>query len=155
MSKQPQQPQAIRNKKARFNYEILDKLECGIVLMGSEVKSLREGRASLEEAYCQISDGEVFLKDCNISPYKDAGYAQHEPTRPRKLLAHRREIRKLHQKVAQRGFTLVPLRIYFNERGMIKVQIALARGKATHDKRATLKEKQHKRDMERVTRGRF
>jgi SsrA-binding protein len=150
MSKPLPSPPAIRNKKAGFNFELLDKLECGIALTGSEVKSLRRGKASLEEAFCRIDDGELFLRDCNISPYENAGYAQHEPARPRRLLAHRREIIKLHQKVTQRGFTLVPLRMYFNDRGIVKVQIALARGKATHDKRADLKQKDQEREIRRA-----
>ena len=144
----------IRNKKARVNYEVLEQVEAGIALTGSEVKSLRNGKASLEEAYAVIRDGEVFLRSCNISPYPQAGYAQHEPTRERKLLLHRREIRKLAGKVTQKGLTLVPLKMYFNERGIVKVLIGLVRGKKLHDKRETIKRRDQQREIARLTRGR-
>lgn len=154
MAKASSPTPVIKNKKATFNYHILDTYECGIVLVGSEVKSLRSGKASLEEAYAMIRDGEVFLRDCNISPYPQASYKPHEPTRERKLLLHRREIRKLHQKVSQRGLTLIPLKMYFNERGRVKVVIGLAQGKKTHDKRQDIKKREHRRDMERAMRRR-
>jgi SsrA-binding protein len=144
----------IANKKARFHFEILDKFEAGIVLTGSEVKSLRAGKASLAEAFALIREGEVFLRDCNISPYPMAGYAQHKPTRERKLLLHRREIRKLVNKVTQRGLTLVPLSMYFNDRGLVKVRLALARGKTHRDKRSDIKDREHKRDVARAMRRR-
>jgi len=152
MSRQPSPIPVIRNKKARFNFETLEKHECGIVLTGSEVKSLRAGRASLDEAYALIRRGEVFLRGCNISPYPQAGYAQHEPARERKLLLKKREIRRLNQKVTQRGLTLVPLRIYFNERGLAKVTLALARGRKLHDKRETIKRRDAEREMARAAR---
>ncbi len=114
MAKGPQKsPPSIANKKARFNFEILEKIEAGISLTGSEVKSLRSGKASLEEAFAVIRGGEAFLRSCNISPYPQAGYAQHEPTRDRKLLMHRRELQKWNDKVTQKGLTLVPLKLYF------------------------------------------
>jgi SsrA-binding protein len=152
MAKGPPPTPQIRNKKARFNFEILEQTEAGIALTGSEVKSLRSGKASLEEAYAVIRDGEAFLRDCNISPYPQAGYAQHKPTRERKLLLHRREIRKLLNKVTQKGLTLVPLKMYFNERGLVKVLIGLARGKKFHDKRQDLKKRDDRRAMERALR---
>lgn len=152
MVKGPTSPPSIRNKKARFNFEILDKFEAGIALTGSEVKSLREGRASLEEAFAIIRDGEVYLRDCNITPYKHASYDSPPPTRERKLLLHRREIRKLGNKVTQKGLTLVPLALYFNDRGLAKVTLALARGKTKGDKRETIKARDQARDMERAMR---
>ena len=154
MPQRPTQTPSIRNKKARFDYEILEKFEAGIALTGSEVKSLRAGHASLQEAWAAVRGGEVFLRDCHISPYPQAGYAQHEPTRERKLLLHRREIAKLLKKVTQRGLTLVPLKMYFNERGRVKVQLALVRGKKTHDKRTDLKKREHQRDMARAMKRR-
>lgn len=154
MAKGPPQSPQIRNKKARFNFEILEQVEAGISLTGSEVKSLRNGKASLEEAYAVVRAGEVFLRDCNISPYEQAGYAQHKPTRERKLLLHRREIRKLHNKVTQKGLTLVPLKMYFTERGLVKVLIGLARGKKLHDKRADLRRRDDQRAMARAMRRR-
>ena len=152
MGKDITSPPAIRNKKARFHFEILERVEAGIALTGSEVKSLRNGKASLEEAFATIREDEMFLRDCNISPYEQAGYAQHAPTRERKLLLHRREIRKWAQRVKEKGFTLVPLSIQFNDRGIAKVVIALARGKTHGDKREDLKARDDQREMERAKR---
>jgi len=154
MSKSPPPPPRIHNKKARFHFDILETHEAGIALTGSEVKSLRSGKASLDEAFAVIRDGEMFLRDCHVSHYPQAGYAQHEPTRERKLLLRGREIRKLHAKVTQKGLTLVPTELYFNERGLVKVQIALARGKKLHDKRQDLKKAEHSREMQREARRR-
>lgn len=144
----------IQNRKARFEYEILDKVEAGIALTGSEVKSLRAGQASLEEAYARIERGEVILIGANISPYPMAGYAQHVPKRDRKLLLHRRQIKKWEAKVTQKGFTLVALGMYFNERGIVKVDLALARGKTHGDKRQDMKARDQKREMDRAMRRR-
>jgi SsrA-binding protein len=144
----------IRNKKARFNYEILDRVEAGIALTGTEVKSLRNGKASLDEAYAIIQGGQVTLIDCHISPYEQASVAAHEPLRRRRLLLHKREIRKLQPKVTLRGQTLVPLAIYFNKRGLAKVELALVRGKTHGDKRQRIKEREHQREMERAARRR-
>ena len=149
MAKGPTQTPVIRNKKAHFDFEILDKLEAGISLTGSEVKSLRDGKASLEEAFAVIRSGEVFLRGFNISPYPMASYNQHQPTRERKLLLHRRQIHKWEAKVTLRGLTLVPLSVYFSERGIVKVSLALARGKTHSDKRSDLKKREHKREMDR------
>lgn len=154
MSKSPSPPRRIVNKKARFDYEIIEQVEAGISLTGSEVKSLRAGQASLDEAFGFIRDGEMYLCDCQISPYPQAGYAQHVPKRERKLLLHRREIRKWSAKVAERGFTLIPLAIYFNEDGRAKVEIALCKGKTHGDKRESLKEREHRREMDRAMRRR-
>ena len=154
MAKRPPPTPQIKNKKARFNFEILEQAEAGISLTGSEVKSLRSGKASLEEAFAVIRDGEAFLRDCNISPYPQAGYAQHKPTRERKLLLHKREIRKLFNKVTQKGLTLIPLKLYFNDRGIVKILIGLARGKKLHDKRQDLKKRDDQRAMARALRRR-
>jgi SsrA-binding protein len=154
MAKGPSQPPRIVNKKVRYSFELIETIEAGISLTGSEVKSLRAGKASLDEAYAMLRDDEVFLRGCNISPYPQAGYAQHEPTRERKLLLHRRQIRKWAAKVTQRGLTLVPTELYFNDRGLVKIKIALARGKTHADKRADLKTREHKREMEQATRRR-
>ncbi len=154
MSKPPSPPRRIVNKKARFDYEIIEQVEAGISLTGSEVKSLRAGQASLDEAFGFIREGEMFLCDCQISPYPQAGYVQHVPKRERKLLLHRSEIRKWNAKVAERGFTLIPLAIYFNEDGRAKVEIALCKGKTHGDKRDSLKEREHRREMDRAMRRR-
>ena len=154
MAKGPPPAPKITNKKVRYNFEVLETVEAGVALTGSEVKSLRQGQASLDEAYAFIREGELFLMDCNISPYPMAGYAQHKPTRERKLLLHRREIRKWQIKVTQRGLTIVPLAVYFNEKGIAKVGLALARGKTHADKRATLKKRADRRDMDREIRRR-
>ncbi len=150
--KSDNQPTGIRNKKASHKYEILEKLECGVVLRGTEVKSLRVGSASLDEAYARIDGEELWLIGFNIPPYAQGNVQNHEPTRPRKLLLHKREIRKLLPKVLQRGQTLVPLRVYFNERGLCKVTLALARGKTHGDKREDMKKKDQKREMDRAMR---
>jgi SsrA-binding protein len=150
----PEKTPVIRNRKASHKFEILEKLECGIVLKGTEVKSLRTGRGSLEEAYARLLDGEIWLLGFNISPYKHGNVMNHEPTRPRKLLLHKRQIAKLIPKVVQRGQTLVPLRVYFNQRGLCKVTIALARGKTHGDRRQDLKKKDQKREMDRAMRRR-
>ena len=124
-----------KNKKARFNYELFDKFEAGLVLTGTEVKSLREGRLSLGESYCRIDQaGEIYLVDAHIAPYGQGNIQNHDPTRKRKLLLHKREIRRLIGKVREKGLTLVPTRVYFKN-GRAKVEIALAKGKKTHDKR--------------------
>lgn len=155
MSKSDGAPQpSIRNKKASFKFEILEKIECGIVLRGTEVKSLRAGGASLEEAYARVEGEEIWLVGCNIPPYKQGNVMNHEPTRPRKLLMHKQEVRKLIPKVTQRGQTLVPLRIYFNERGICKVTLALARGKTHGDRREDMKRKDQSREIERAMRKR-
>lgn len=151
-AKNPPQTPHIRNKRAKFNFEILETVEAGISLTGSEVKSLRNGKATLDEAYARIRNLEVFLVGCHISPYPMAGYAQHHPTRERKLLLHKRQIRKWNAKVMQRGLTLVPLAIYFTDRGKIKLELGLARGKTFADKRSAMKKRDHKREMDQAMR---
>ncbi len=140
------------NRRARFEYEVIDHFEMGIVLQGPEVKSLREGRASLGDAYGIVRKGELFLEKLHISPYEPATRANGDPLRERKLLAHRREIKRLYSAVRERGFTLVPLSLYFDEKGRVKVDLALARGKHTYDKRETIKRREAERDARRSMR---
>ena len=141
------------NRRARFNYHILETYEAGLVLLGSEVKSLRGGRASLSDAYAIVQRGEAFLMNAHISPYSYARAGGHEPTRTRKLLLHKREIEKLGSKLAEKGLTLVPMRMYFKD-GKAKVELGLAKGKTRFDKRETLKRKQADREMQRAMRYR-
>ncbi|NWF93938.1 MAG: SsrA-binding protein SmpB [Syntrophaceae bacterium] len=141
-----------QNRKAWHNYFIDDKYEAGISLLGTEVKSLREGRANLSDSYGKIKNGEVFLIDAHISPYSHGNRLNHDPLRPRKLLLHKREIRRLIGKVQEKGFTLIPLRLYFSD-GKAKVELGLAKGKKLFDKRETLKRKTMERDMERGRKG--
>ena len=141
-----------QNKKARHNYFIEDKYEAGIALLGTEVKSLREGRANLGDSYGKIKNGEVFLVDAHISPYSYANRFNHDPLRTRKLLLHKREIRRLIGKVQEKGFTLIPLRLYFSN-GKAKVELGLAKGKRLFDKREALKRKTMEREMERGRKG--
>jgi SsrA-binding protein len=136
------------NRRARFEYEILETFEAGMVLVGTEVKSLRQGQASIKEAFADVVGGEVFLVDSHIPPYALGNIHNHEPKRRRKLLLGKREIMRLGSKTAEKGLTLVPLRIYFR-RGLAKVELALARGKKTHDKRETIRRREAKREMER------
>ncbi|MBJ3775240.1 SsrA-binding protein SmpB [Acuticoccus mangrovi] len=142
------------NRKARFNYEILDTIEAGIQLAGTEVKSLREGRSNIAESYAGESGGELWLYNAYVPEYQQAGRFNHETKRPRKLLLHRREMNKLIGAVAQEGLTIVPLRMYFNARGMAKVLLGLARGKKTHDKRESQKQRDWQRDKARLLRER-
>ena len=133
------------NRKARFNYEIEDKLEAGLVLTGSEVKSLRAGKANIANSYASDEGGALYLINAHIAEYSQAGRANHEPTRRRKLLLHRRELDRLRGAIQREGMAVVPLRLYFNARGIAKVQLGIAKGKKLHDKRETEK----KRDWER------
>lgn len=137
------------NRKARFNFFIEDEFEAGLVLKGTEVKSLRLGRANLKDAYARIENGEVFVYQMHIGPYPFAYYGNHDPLRIRKLLLHKREIKKLYGKVNEKGFTLIPLKIYFKE-GKAKMTLALAKGKRKYDKREAIRRRDEKRDMERA-----
>ncbi len=137
------------NKTVPFSYFIEAKYEAGIALKGTEVKSLREGRANLKESYAKAKNGEIFLYDCHISPYSHGNQLNHDPVRPRKLLLHKREIKRLIGKVAERGYTLVPLMLYFKN-GKAKLELGLGKGKKIHDKRQTMKERDAKRDIERA-----
>jgi SsrA-binding protein len=138
-----------RNKRAFHEYDIIERMECGIVLCGTEVKSLREASASLEDAYAKIDDGEVWLIGSDIPEYTMGNRMNHKPKRPRKLLLHRREIEKFAGKATQRGFTLVPLRIYFKH-GLAKVELAVAKGKQLHDKREAKKKADAQREIRRA-----
>jgi SsrA-binding protein len=142
------------NRKAYHNYSIEDKHEVGIALTGTEVKALREGKANLNDAFAKIRNNELFLVNAHISPYSCGNICNHEPKRERKLLMHRFEIDKIYGKVKERGYTLVPLSIYFNDRNKVKVEIGLARGKTTVDKRHDIKAKDEKRINEREGRYR-
>ncbi len=138
------------NRKARYDYEIIERLEAGMSLLGSEVKALREGRANLKDAYASIEGGNVVLHNCHIGPYGPAGpQNQHDPERPRKLLLHRREIDKLRSKIIERGFTLVPLRIYFRD-GWAKVELAVGKGKRSYDKREQKRRDAVERDIQQA-----
>ena len=141
------------NRRARHDYEILDTFEAGLVLIGSEVKSLREGQGQLKDSFAHIRDGEIFLVGCYIAPYVFSRAGGHEPERTRKLLMHRRQIDRLASELAEKGLTLVPLRLYFKE-GKAKVELGLARGKRTIDKRETVKKREQEREMERALRRR-
>ncbi len=141
------------NRRARHDYEILETFEAGLELRGSEVKSLRAGQANLKDSYVQIRDGEAWLIGAHIAPYSFAREGGHDPERTRKLLLHRREIDRIAGKIAERGLTAVPLRIYFDH-GLAKLEIGLAKGKAQYDKRRALREKEQKREMERAMRHR-
>jgi SsrA-binding protein len=142
-----------RNKRARYDYHILDTWEAGIVLTGTEVKSLRDGRANIGDAYGTVRDGEVFLLNLHISPYERGGYTNHEPARTRKLLLHRKEIRRMIGAVEREGLTLIPLELYF-KKGVAKVALALGKGKKVHDKRETEKSRDANREIARVVRPR-
>ena len=142
-----------RNRRARFEFDLIESVEAGIVLTGTEVKSLRQGKASLEESYAGTDQGEVWLYGCDIPEYLQANRMNHKPKRPRKLLLHRGEISKLIARSSEKGLTIVPLKIYFKD-GMAKVEICVARGRKTFDKREALKKQDAKREIDRATRGR-
>ena len=137
------------NKKAYRNFELLERFEAGLSLKGSEVKSLRDAKADLSGSYARIQNAECWLVGANISQYRQSGAIGHDPMRKRKLLLHKNQIRKITTKLEQRGFTLVPLKIYFNDRGLAKIELALARGKRQYDKRKAITERTQKRDVER------
>jgi SsrA-binding protein len=138
----------VSNKAAFYNYEIAESFEVGIALLGSEVKSVREGRVSLKDSYAEVKGGEVFLLQANISPYEPANRFNHDPKRERKLLLHRREIKRLIGKIKEKGFTLIPTKVLLNEKGKVKVEIALAKGKRTYQKKEAIKERELKREVQ-------
>jgi len=140
----------IRNKKARFEYEILDTYVAGIVLVGTEIKSIREGKANIAESFCEFNNGELFVINMNIDVYSHATYFNHKPKSERKLLLNRKELKKLEKEVKHSGLTIVPLKMFLNDRGLAKVQIALARGKKLHDKRNTIKDRDNKKNLDRI-----
>ncbi len=139
----------VKNRKASFEFELLEKFVAGIALTGTEVKSVRAGNANLKDAYCFFKQGELFVKNMHISEYTYGNIYNHEPKRDRKLLMKKRELNKIHDKVKSKGLTLIPVKLFFSSTGYAKLEIALARGKKLHDKRASLKEKDLKREMNR------
>ncbi|MFM7845198.1 MAG: SsrA-binding protein SmpB [Planctomycetota bacterium] len=142
------------NRRARHEYEVLESLECGLALRGTEVKSLRHGKVSLDESYARVDGGEVWLVNCDIPEYRQGGMWNHEPKRLRKLLMHRLEVLKFAAKSKEKGLTLVPLRLYFTQRGIAKLLLGLCRGKQLHDKRESIKTRETKREIDRQLRRR-
>jgi len=140
----------IRNKQAGFEYELLERHTAGMILTGTEIKSIREGKVNLQDGYCYLNEGEMFVKGINITPYAQGTHYNHEATRERKLLLKRSEIKKLEGKVEEKGLTLVPVRLFINDRGIAKLEIAVAKGKKMHDKRDSIKERDAKRELDRL-----
>lgn len=140
---------ALLNRQATFNYFIEDRFEAGLQLVGTEVKSLREGKASFNDAYCLVEEGEIWIKSLHIAPYTHGTHSNHDPIRARKLLLQKREIKKIASQLKEKGFTLIPLKIFFNTNGFAKIEIGLARGKKQADKRESIKKKQAEREMKR------
>lgn len=140
----------IKNRKASFEFQFIDKFVAGIVLQGSEIKSIREGKVNLQASYCVIYKDEAYVKELHIAQYKEASYNNHEPKRERKLLLSKREIKKLAAKSQEQGLTIVPIRMFISNKGLAKLEIALAKGKKLHDKRHDIKEKDLKKDLERL-----
>lgn len=143
----------VRNRKALHDFHVIETWEAGLALQGTEVKSLRDGKGQLQDAYVDEAGGELWLRQANISPYTHGTHANHEPTRPRKLLLKREEIRKIVAKVDRKGYTLIPLAIYLSDRGLMKVRIALCQGKQAHDKREAIQAREQKRELERIRKG--
>jgi SsrA-binding protein len=140
----------LKNKKATFEYELVDKFVAGMALTGTEIKSIREARVNLQPAYCIVRHGEVYVRELHISPYKYATHYNHDPVRERKLLLNKQEIKKLDSQSQEKGFSIIPVRLFVNDRGLAKLEIALARGKKLHDKRHAIREKDEKREMSRM-----
>src|SRR5690606_35326283 len=140
----------IRNRQATFNYELLDKYIAGMVLKGTEIKSIKEGKVNLQDGYCYLIQGELFVKGISITPYAQRTHYNHEPARERKLLLRKSEIRKIESKMDEKGLTLIPTRLFVTERGLAKLEIALARGKKQYDKRQSIKEKDIRRELSKV-----
>jgi SsrA-binding protein len=140
----------VKNKKAQFNYEWVDTLVAGLVLTGTEIKSIRQGKVNLNDAYCQFQHGELFIINMHISEYEQGSYYNHAPRRSRKLLLQKREINKWHGKIKEKGLTIIATKLFLNEKGKAKLEIALAKGKKTHDKRETIKARDSQRELQRV-----
>ena len=140
----------IKNRKAGYAYEFIEKFEAGMVLKGTEIKSIREGKASIQESYCYLKNNEAFIKGMNISPYDNAGFETHEMTRDRKLLLKKREVEKLRSKTEEKGLTIVPIGLFINHRGFAKIKIALAKGKKIYDKRNDIKKRDQQRELDRM-----
>ena len=144
----------IKNKKAFFEFEFLDKFSAGMMLTGTEIKSVRLGNVNMNDAWCYFSKGDLFVKNLNISAYEKGTHYNHEPLRPRKLLLKKKELTKLQNKIKEKGLTIVPTRVFISERGLAKMEVALAKGKKLHDKRQTIKDREAKRELNRLGRVR-
>lgn len=140
----------IKNRKARHEYEFVDTYVAGIALKGTEIKSIREGKVNLMDGYCYFNSGELFVKGIHISPYAQGSFYNHETTRERKLLLHKKELSKIETQINEKGLTIIPARLFINDRGLAKLEIAVAKGKKLHDKRESIKEKDVKRELERI-----
>ena len=143
-------PKEIVNRKAKFQYHFVQEFDAGIMLTGTEVKSLRAGNANLADAYCFFKNGELFIKNMYIAEYSHGSIYNHETRRDRKLLLRKNELKKLHRRVSEKSMTIVPFKIFFSERGLVKIRIALAQGKSAYDKRDTIREREAKRDLDRI-----
>lgn len=139
----------IKNRSASYEYFIEEKFDAGMILTGTEVKAIRDGRVSFNDSYCLVDRGELYVKGLHISPYEYGSYANHNPTRERKLLLKKKELSKIQQKLKEKGYTIIPLSIYFNERGFAKMKIGLGKGKKLHDKRESIKERETQREIKR------
>jgi len=140
----------IVNRKAEYEYFFVERYEAGMVLRGTEIKSIRDGNANLKEAYCFMKNGELFIRNMHISVYKHGTSNNHDPIRVRKLLLTKQELKRLDRKIREKGFTIVPTRLFMNDRGFAKLEVALARGKKSYDKRNTIKDRENKRDLQRI-----
>lgn len=149
MSKKYELPEIV-NRKAKFNYEFLETYKAGMVLTGTEIKSVKEAKVNIGDSFCYFRQGELWLKNLHISEYKNGSYANHEPLRLRKLLLTKKEIKKLEGKIKEKGLTIIPFKLFFGERGLAKIEIALARGKKSFDKRESIKERDTKKEIQRV-----
>jgi SsrA-binding protein len=142
---------SIKNKRARFDYELLETFEAGLVLGGTEIKSIRQSKARITESFCEFNDrGELFIVNMNINPYSHGSFYNHKPTAERKLLLQKKELKKLFKEVTKDGLTIVPLKLYINDKGWAKLSVALARGKKNYDKRETIKDRENKRNLDRI-----
>ena len=142
---------SIKNKRARFDYELLETFEAGLVLGGTEIKSIRQSKARITESFCEFNDrGELFIVNMNIDPYSHGSFYNHKPTAERKLLLQKKELKKLFKEVTKDGLTIVPLKLYINNKGWAKLSVALARGKKNYDKRETIKDRENKRNLDRI-----
>lgn len=149
MSKKYELPEIV-NRKAKFNYEFMESYKAGIVLTGTEIKSVKEGKVNMSDSFCYFRNGELWMKNLHISEYKFGNYANHEPLRIRKLLLTKKEMRKLEGKIKEKGLAIIPYRIFFNERGLAKVEIELCKGKKSYDKRESIKERDTDKEIQRV-----
>lgn len=149
MSKKYELPEIV-NRKAKFNFEFIETYKAGMVLTGTEIKSIKEGKVNLGDSFCYFRNGELWLKNLHISEYKNGSYANHEPMRLRKLLLTKKEIQKLEGKIKEKGLTIIPYKVFFNERGLAKIEIALAKGKKSFDKRESIKERDTKKEVDRA-----